>query len=164
MHFIERTKNCHFVNRYGVLKNIRFGLFSEPSLLCERVNPRNWKICKYSLKMNNYYPHLYIIYGVFGGCLDVDKMPVFVRVLCTPLGGRRRPVERFFALPYRLPSISPVRAVTAIYHILLVHKTSQNDHLCKLFSYVKRGQSPKTVVAQGIPPSPLQVYYTKFYV
>lgn len=164
MQSIERTKNCHFVNCYRVPKNIRFGLFSELSLLCERANPRNWKIYKYSLKMNNYYPYLYIIYGVFSGCVDVDKTSLFVRVLCTPLGGPWRPVERFFATPYHLPSLSPVRAVTAIFHILLVHKTSQNRPLCKLFSYVKRDQSPETIVAQGIPPSPLQVYYTRFCV
>ena len=60
MCFIERTKNCHFVNCYRVLKNIRFGLFSGLSLLCERVSPKNWKIYKHSLKMNNYYPYLYI--------------------------------------------------------------------------------------------------------
>ena len=118
MHFIERVKNCRFVNCYGVLKNIRFELFSELSLLCERTNPKNWKIYKYSLKMNNYYPHLYIIYGMFGRCKAVDKTPVFVR------------------------------------------KTSQNRPLCKLFSYVKRNQIPETIVVQGIPPSPLQVYYT----
>ena len=67
-----------------------------------------------------------------------------------------------FALPYHLPSLSPVRAVAAIYHILLVHKTSQNRPLYKLFSYVKRESIPETVAAQGIPPFPLQVYYTKF--
>lgn len=94
--------------------------------------------------------------------MDVDKIPVFVRVLCTPLGGHRSPVERFFTLPYLLPSLSPVRPVAAIYHILLVHKTSQNRPLYKLFSYVKRGQNPETVGAQGIPPFPLQVYYTRF--
>lgn len=142
MRFPKPVQNCHFVNRYRVLKNIRFGLFSSLSLLCERVNPRNWKICKYSLKMNNYYPYLYIIYGVFGGCLDVDKTPVFVRVRCTPFRGPWRPVERFLAMPFPLPSLSPVRAVTAISHILLVRKTSQNRPLYKLFSYVKRGQSP----------------------
>lgn len=164
MHFIERVKNCHFVNCYRVLKNIRFGPFSELSLLCERANPKNWKICKYSLKMNNYYPHLYINIWRFGGCKDVDKTSVSVRVLCTPSRGPWGPVERFLPPPYRLPSLSPVRAVTAIFHILLVRKTSQNRPLCKLFSYVKRGQNPETVAAQGIPPFPLQVYYTRFCV
>lgn len=94
--------------------------------------------------------------------MGVDKTSVFVRVLCTPLGGPWRPVERFFVPPFPLPSMSPVRPVAAIYHILLVHKTSQNRPLCKLFSYVKRERNPETVAVQGIPPSPLQVYYTRF--
>ena len=102
--------------------------------------------------------------GHVGECTAVDKMPVFVRVLCTPLGGPWRPVERFLPPPYRLPSPSPVRPVAAIYHILLVHKTSQNRPLCELFSYVKRDQSPETIAVQGIPPFPLQVYYTRICV
>lgn len=94
----------------------------------------------------------------------MDKLAYFVRVLCTPLGGHRSPVERFLPPPYPLPSLSPVRPVAAISHILLVRKTSQNRPLCKLFSYVKRDQSPETIALQGIPPSPLQVYYTRICV
>lgn len=95
MHFIERVKNCHFANCYRVPKNIRFGTFSELSLLCERVNPKDWKICKYSLKMNNYYPYLYIIYGMFGVCMDVDKIGHYTNFFHMLNGDKaRKPLRR----------------------------------------------------------------------